>query len=120
MDQQEPTPIRGTEGALEPFFSPDGQWVGLFADGEIKRVAVTGGAPVTLCEVDNPFGPSWSSDDTILFGAGEGISGSQEQVGFLSSSFRLRVAKSDLCGPNRSQVDLPPVVVPVLMRELGS
>ena len=75
MDQQEPTPIRGTEGALEPFFSPDGQWVGLFADGEIKRVAVTGGAPVTLCEVDNPFGPSWSSDDTILFGAGEGIPG---------------------------------------------
>ena len=73
MDQREAMPIRGTEGALEPFFSPDGQWVGFFADGQIKRVAVTGGAPVALAPANAPYGPSWSVDDTILFGAAEGI-----------------------------------------------
>ena len=73
MDQRDAAPIRGTEGALEPFFSPDGQWVGFFADGQIKRVAVTGGAPVALAPANAPYGPSWSVDDTILFGAAEGI-----------------------------------------------
>ena len=73
MDQEEVTPLRGTERALEPFFSPDGQWIGFFAGGQIRKVAVTGGAPVTLAEAANPFGPSWSADDTILFGATEGI-----------------------------------------------
>jgi serine/threonine protein kinase/Tol biopolymer transport system component len=77
MDQMEATPIPGTEGTgmntgRSPFFSPDGQWVGFWADGELKKVSVSGGAPVTLCEAGNPYGASWGSDDNIVFGQGAG------------------------------------------------
>ena len=43
MDQLEVSPIPGTEGAEGPFFSPDGQWVGFFADGKLKKVSLSGG-----------------------------------------------------------------------------
>ena len=67
MDDMETTPIRGTEGGgRSPFFSPDGDWVGFYSERKLKKVPITGGAPVTLCEADNPYGASWGSDDTIL------------------------------------------------------
>ena len=69
MDQLEATPIRGTaEGnGRSPFFSPDGEWVRFWA-GELKKVAITGGAPVTLCEAASPWGASWGADGRIVFG----------------------------------------------------
>ncbi|MDA2935327.1 protein kinase, partial [Acidobacteria bacterium AH-259-D05] len=70
MDQLEATPMRGTEGGREPFFSPDGQWVGFWAGGQLKKVSISGGAPVILCEASNPWGASWELDDTIVFGQG--------------------------------------------------
>ena len=76
MDQLEATPIRGTtEGSgRNPFFSPDGEWVGFYAGGELKKVSITGGSPVTLCDAANPYGASWGTDDRIVFGQGrEGI-----------------------------------------------
>ncbi len=79
MDQLEAVPIRGTDIIpiipiipISPFFSPDGQWVGFYAaGGTLRKVSVTGGAPVTLCEAGNPFGASWGADDTIVFGQGQ-------------------------------------------------
>ena len=75
MDQMEATPVRGTEGgARSPFFSPDGEWVGFWVGGQLKRVAIRGGAPVSLCEAQNPWGARWGADDTIVFGQrGAGI-----------------------------------------------
>ena len=74
MDQTEVTPVRGTEGSRSPFFSPDGEWVGFFAGGQLKKVAIRGGAPVSLCEAKNPWGARWGADDTIVFGQrGAGI-----------------------------------------------
>ena len=77
MDQMEATPVRGTEsGARSPFFSPDGEWLGFYSlqDGELKKVAISGGAPVRLCEAQNPWGARWGADDTIVFGQrGAGI-----------------------------------------------
>lgn len=67
MDQSEATLLKGTEEGLAPFFSPDGQWVGFFADGKLKKVSVLGGAPVTLCDAPNGRGGAWTSDDTIIF-----------------------------------------------------
>src|SRR5262249_50991714 len=58
--------------ALSPFFSPDGRWVGFFSAGQIKKVAITGGAAVTLCDAMAPFGATWASDDQIYFGQGPG------------------------------------------------
>ena len=76
MDQMETTPVRGTEGdARSPFFSPDGEWVGFYAGGgQLKKVAVSGGAPVTLCDAQVSLGARWGADDTIIFGQrGTGI-----------------------------------------------
>jgi len=74
MDQMAATPIRGTEesGSQSPFFSPDSQWVGFWANGNLRKVSVTGGASVTLCAAARPYGASWGADDTILFGQGPG------------------------------------------------
>ena len=44
LDQLDATPMPGTEGAHSPFFSPDGQWTAFFADGKLKKVALSGGA----------------------------------------------------------------------------
>ena len=53
LDQLQAAPLAGTEGAVYPFFSPDGQWIAFFAGGQLKKVSVTGGAAVKLCDADN-------------------------------------------------------------------
>jgi eukaryotic-like serine/threonine-protein kinase len=75
MDNLEARLIPGTsEGLASPFVSPDGQWVGYFAGtGQLKKIAVTGSTPVTLCAATAAFGASWGPDDTILFGQSTGI-----------------------------------------------
>ena len=71
MDTLESTLIPGTdEDPVAPFFSPDGQWIGYWsgADGQLKKIAVSGGAPVTLSDSDNPFGtPHWGNDGNIVW-----------------------------------------------------
>jgi Tol biopolymer transport system component/DNA-binding winged helix-turn-helix (wHTH) protein len=60
-------PIPGTEGAVQPFFSPDGQWLGFFADGKLKKVLVSGGEARSLCDAGDPRGASWAGQGTIIF-----------------------------------------------------
>jgi eukaryotic-like serine/threonine-protein kinase len=67
MDSLESKPIPGTEGASEPFFSPDGQWVGFFAGGKMKKILVSGGAVITLGDAADPCGANWSIQGTIAF-----------------------------------------------------
>jgi eukaryotic-like serine/threonine-protein kinase len=67
FDASEPKAIAGTEGAFNPFFSPDGQWIGFFAQGKMKKVPVGGGEALTLCDAGASGGASWGSDDTIIF-----------------------------------------------------
>jgi Tol biopolymer transport system component len=67
LDSFEARPLPGTEGATNPFFSPDGRWVGFFADRKLKKVALDGGAPVALADADEARGGVWADDDTILF-----------------------------------------------------
>ena len=73
MDQLEATPIRGTEDLRNPFFSPDGRTIGFWQSGQLKRVAITGGTPVALCDAQAPRGASWGPADTILLGQSAGI-----------------------------------------------
>lgn len=70
LDQQKPVVLAGTEGAVSPFFSPDGQWVGFFADSKLKKVLVQGGGAVTLCDAPSPRGASWGDDDNIIAALG--------------------------------------------------
>ncbi len=63
-------PLAGTEGALSPFFSPDGAWVGyLTVDGRLRKVAVTGGGSITLAEDANriQLAGAWLDDGTIVY-----------------------------------------------------
>jgi len=68
MDSLEAKPIAGTEGAANPFFSPDGQWLGFFAGGKLKKVPVHGGAALTLGDAAAPRGASWGGQGMIAFG----------------------------------------------------
>jgi len=72
LEKMEAAPIPGTEGAREPFISPDGQWVGFWAEGKLKKVAATGNSiPTVMCDCPNrPLGASWSDDGRIAIGTG--------------------------------------------------
>jgi len=67
MDSLEARVIAGTEGALQPFFSPDGQWLGFFADGKLKKVSVNGGTTLTLGDASALRGASWGKSGMIVF-----------------------------------------------------
>jgi serine/threonine-protein kinase len=60
-------PLNSTEGALNPFFSPDSRWIGFFADGALKKVPARGGGVVTICSVADNRGGAWSEDGRIVF-----------------------------------------------------
>ena len=68
LDMLDPIAIATGVGLRQPFVSPDGQWVG-FVDGGtvIKKVAITGGAPIIVTRVDSPRGITWAPDDSIIF-----------------------------------------------------
>ncbi len=63
----EARPVPHTQGAANPFFSPDGQWLGFTAEGKLRKVPVRGGQPVTICGAPDVRGASWGDDGTILF-----------------------------------------------------
>jgi len=70
LDELEAKSVPGAEiEARSPFFSPDGLSVGYYSAGELRRVSVTGGAPVSLTPAVNPWGASWN-DETIYYGQG--------------------------------------------------
>ncbi|MHC4533522.1 MAG: protein kinase domain-containing protein [Planctomycetota bacterium] len=69
LDKFQAKPLPGTEGAISPFFSPDGQWLG-YVDHfqrKLKKVSVKGGEPIVLCECLQFRGGSWGTDDNIIF-----------------------------------------------------
>ncbi len=77
LDQLEARLIPGTQGARNPFFSPDGEWLGFYdeQEGILKKVSVDGGAPQALADATFASGGSWMSDDTIVFGTGDSTTG---------------------------------------------
>ena len=78
IDQLDGAPLRGAEGAVDPFVSPDGEWVG-FVDPSgttLQKVPIIGGAPVMVAESpDEILGASWGTDDRIIFGTYESRGG---------------------------------------------
>jgi eukaryotic-like serine/threonine-protein kinase len=72
LDSGTSRPLPGTFGAVSPFFSPDGEWLGFFADGKLKKAAVAGGAPIAICDAPDGLGGSWSGKGTIVFAAATG------------------------------------------------
>ena len=77
LDQWETTPIEADGDLRQPFFSPDGKWLGVHwrsEDGhKLKKYPLDGGQPTTICDHNMiPFGASWGPDGTIVFAAGAG------------------------------------------------
>jgi eukaryotic-like serine/threonine-protein kinase len=78
LDQSQFVPLAsaGYAVAFRSFFSPDGQWIGFFADGKLKKIPFQSGAPVTLCDVPGfPRGASWGDDGNIVAAFNWGSSG---------------------------------------------
>ncbi|MEO6325551.1 MAG: protein kinase [Thermoanaerobaculia bacterium] len=68
LDRFEPVTIPESEGAQQPFFSPDGTRVGFIASGKLFTAAVGGGAPTPIADASaQPQGASWGDDGTIVF-----------------------------------------------------
>ncbi len=67
LAQADATPVAGTAGGSSPFFSPDDRWLGFFASGRLHKIALAGGAPVTLATAAEPFGATWTSGGEIVF-----------------------------------------------------
>ncbi len=63
----EPLPIANTDGALFPFWSPDGSRIGFFADGQLKIVDVGSGTIQSLAPAGQPRGGTWNRDNVIVF-----------------------------------------------------
>ncbi len=57
----------GPTGPYHPFFAPDGSWIGFVTRTELKKISITGGAPITLATLDRSRGATWGADGTIVF-----------------------------------------------------
>jgi Tol biopolymer transport system component len=76
FDQSTATPVAGTEGAVAPFFSPDGRWIAFVTNSKLRKVPAAGGPAIDICAVVvnlTLFGASWGSNDTIAFSNGSRI-----------------------------------------------
>jgi len=71
LAEAEAAPTEGTEGAEDPFFSPDGAWVGFWARGSLWKVRLDGGPLIEVCVTPAIAGASWSSRDVIAFGVAQ-------------------------------------------------
>ena len=69
IDELDARALPGTDDASAPFFSPDGRWIGFFAAGKLRKVALAGGSPASLTEASQPFGAVWMPDGHIIFAA---------------------------------------------------
>jgi serine/threonine protein kinase len=66
LDSTSPQALPGTEGAMFPFWSPDSRSIAFFTDDKLKRMEVSGGAPITICASTLGRGGSWNQDGTIV------------------------------------------------------
>jgi serine/threonine-protein kinase len=73
LDQPTAAELAGTEGAVAPFFSPDGQWVAFLSGDKVNKMSVEGGAVVPVASPPGFTGASWSEDGNILVGGPMGI-----------------------------------------------
>ena len=67
LSMKDAKPLPGTEEVYAPFWSPDGRYLVFFANGKLKKISLTGGAPETICDVDEARGGSWGTKDIIIF-----------------------------------------------------
>ena len=67
MDSLQEVPLESSTGATSVFLSPDGEWVGFFGGGKIKKMRITGGAAITMADAVEGVGATWGAAGTIVF-----------------------------------------------------
>jgi Tol biopolymer transport system component len=67
LDATGAQPLPGTEGAVNPFWSPDSRSIGFFAEGKLKRIDISGGQRQTLTSVHSGYGGTWNRDGVIVY-----------------------------------------------------
>lgn len=72
LDSTEARLLPGTEGAIYPFWSPDGKFLAFFAGGKLKKLDLSSGTSIPICDVMEGRGGTWSTEGVILFGARAG------------------------------------------------
>jgi eukaryotic-like serine/threonine-protein kinase len=70
LDALQAQPMPTTEDATYPFWSPDSRYIGFFAQGKLRKIAVSGGPSQSLCDASGGRGGTWNRDDVILFSPG--------------------------------------------------
>jgi len=97
IDSTEASPLAGTDGARNPFWSPDSRSIAFFAAGKLKKIDATGGLAVTLCDARVPTGGSWSRQDVILFSSlgGIGLTSVRASGGPVTVIIRPEVSKGE-------------------------
>jgi serine/threonine-protein kinase len=97
-DRYQASPLPGTNGAWNATFSPDGRWIAFIQNGQVKKIAVTGGAPITLGDSAAPMRPgiAWLDNDSIVYIHSGGVAlrrvsvaGGTSEVVFRSDTFTL-------------------------------
>ena len=64
--------VPGAEDATYPFWSPDSALIGFFVPGKLKKVALAGGPPQTICDAPDGRGGTWNNDGVIVYSPGPG------------------------------------------------
>jgi len=72
LDSVEARPLSGTEGAIYPFWSPDGRFLGFFSGGKLKKIEIATGVVLNICDVAEGRGGAWNEQGVILFGQRDG------------------------------------------------
>jgi Tol biopolymer transport system component/DNA-binding winged helix-turn-helix (wHTH) protein len=106
MDRNEAALIPGTEGAVGPFFSPDGEWIAFTANGLLKKAPLHGGTPIAVCAKANPSTGSWGRDGMIVFTETDHETGNKN-----GRLMRVTAAGRDLqvvTPPDKTPTELPP------------
>jgi len=67
LDSPAARELAGTEGAMYPFWSPDGRHLGFFAGGKLRKIEAAGGPALALCDAADARGGTWNRDGVILF-----------------------------------------------------
>jgi serine/threonine-protein kinase len=93
LDDNTARTVPGTDGASQPMFSPDGQWLAFWAAGRLRMVALSGGAPQVIMEVPEPAGAAWPLADQMIV----------ERVGRLIAVSPTTHAVRELSTPDTSQ-----------------